>query len=40
MTALSFSKFRQKDFADLAYAEPYYGKEYYSPLPKAAGKNS
>jgi tRNA threonylcarbamoyladenosine biosynthesis protein TsaB len=40
MTALSFSKFRQKDFADLAYAEPYYGKEYYSPLLKAAGKNS
>ena len=40
MTALSFSKFKQKDFADLAYAEPYYGKEHYSPLPKAAGKNS
>lgn len=34
MTALSFQKFAERDFNDLAYAEPFYGKEFYSPAPK------
>jgi len=28
---LSFEQFTKKDFADLAYAEPFYVKEFYSP---------
>ena len=31
MVSLSVDKFRQKDFADLAYAEPLYLKEFYTP---------
>lgn len=31
MSALSFSAFNTKDFADLAYSEPEYGKAFYSP---------
>lgn len=34
MTALSFSRFGQNNFADLAYTEPYYGKEFYTPFVK------
>lgn len=34
MTTLVFNKLQQKSFADLAYAEPYYGKEFYSPSVK------
>lgn len=31
MVSLSENKFRQKEFADLAYAEPLYLKEFYTP---------
>ena len=31
MVALSAQKFEQKEFADLAYAEPFYLKEFYTP---------
>lgn len=31
---LSFEQFIKKDFADLAYAEPFYVKEFYSPVAK------
>lgn len=31
---LAQAKFEAKDFADLAYFEPYYLKEFYSPKPK------
>jgi tRNA threonylcarbamoyladenosine biosynthesis protein TsaB len=31
MAALSDEKFRQKQFADLAYTEPFYGKDFYLP---------
>ncbi len=31
---LSYEKFRQKEFADLAYVEPLYLKEFYSPSKK------
>ena len=31
MVSLSENKFRQKEFADLAYAEPIYLKEFYTP---------
>lgn len=34
LTTLSYSCFQQKQFADLAYCEPYYGKAFYSPTPK------
>ncbi|HEU4634264.1 MAG TPA: tRNA (adenosine(37)-N6)-threonylcarbamoyltransferase complex dimerization subunit type 1 TsaB [Flavisolibacter sp.] len=34
MMPLSFSEFRQNRFADLAYAEPFYGKDFYSPFVK------
>lgn len=34
LTTLSYSCFQQNKFADLAYCEPYYGKEFYSPAPK------
>lgn len=30
MASLSIKKFREKNFADLAYTEPFYGKEFYS----------
>ena len=36
MTPLSFSEFRQNKFADLAYAEPFYGKDFYTPFVKGA----
>lgn len=36
MIPLSFSEFRQNRFADLAYAEPFYGKDFYSPFVKAS----
>lgn len=36
MTGLSFEKWQQKDFADLAYAEPFYGKNFYSPAVKTS----
>jgi tRNA threonylcarbamoyladenosine biosynthesis protein TsaB len=31
MTVLSYQRFEQQAFADLAYSEPLYGKEFYSP---------
>ena len=31
---LSYHKFQKKEFADLAYAEPFYLKEFYSPTKK------
>lgn len=34
LTTLSYACFQQKQFANLAYSEPYYGKEFYSPTPK------
>jgi tRNA threonylcarbamoyladenosine biosynthesis protein TsaB len=34
MINLSYSYFSQGKFADIAYAEPFYGKEFYSPPPK------
>jgi tRNA threonylcarbamoyladenosine biosynthesis protein TsaB len=34
MTGLSFSQFEKKEFADLAYAEPYYGKAFYTTFVK------
>jgi tRNA threonylcarbamoyladenosine biosynthesis protein TsaB len=34
MVALSFQKYIKNDFADLAYSEPFYGKEFYSPALK------
>jgi len=34
MTGLSCSQFKKQEFADLAYAEPYYGKAFYSPFVK------
>lgn len=34
LTTLSYACFQQKQFADLAYCEPYYGKTFYSPTPK------
>lgn len=34
MASLSYQSFRKGEFADLAYSEPYYGKEFYSPAPK------
>jgi tRNA threonylcarbamoyladenosine biosynthesis protein TsaB len=36
MTPLSFSEFRENKFAGLAYAEPFYGKDFYSPFVKSA----
>jgi tRNA threonylcarbamoyladenosine biosynthesis protein TsaB len=32
MVLLSLEKFLNKDFEDLAYSEPHYGKEFYSPV--------
>ena len=34
MTGLSFSQFEKQEFADLAYAEPYYGKAFYTTFVK------
>lgn len=34
MAPLSKKKFALKQFADLAYSEPFYGKQFYSPPPK------
>jgi tRNA threonylcarbamoyladenosine biosynthesis protein TsaB len=31
LTGLGFSLFKLQQFADLAYAEPFYGKEFYTP---------
>ena len=31
MTGLAYEKMNKKDFANLAYSEPFYGKEFYSP---------
>ena len=31
MTGLAFEKMNNKEFASLAYSEPFYGKEFYSP---------
>lgn len=31
MAVLSHRKFTNKDFSDLAYAEPFYGKDFYAP---------
>jgi tRNA threonylcarbamoyladenosine biosynthesis protein TsaB len=39
MTSLSFKAFKNNDFADLAYAEPFYGKEFYTPAAKNRTKN-
>jgi tRNA threonylcarbamoyladenosine biosynthesis protein TsaB len=32
MIHLSYRKFAAKEYADLAYAEPFYGKEFYVPV--------
>ena len=34
LVPVSFQAFKKQEFADLAYAEPCYGKEFYSPAPK------
>ena len=34
MVTLSYQKYIKNDFADLAYTEPFYGKEFYSPALK------
>ncbi len=31
---LSFQHYQTRQFSDIAYSEPYYGKEFYSPEPK------
>jgi tRNA threonylcarbamoyladenosine biosynthesis protein TsaB len=36
LAQLSFGKFLQKDFSDLAYSEPLYVKEFYSAKPKTS----
>jgi tRNA threonylcarbamoyladenosine biosynthesis protein TsaB len=36
MTGLSYSQFKNKEFADLAYTEPYYGKAFYTTFVKAS----
>jgi tRNA threonylcarbamoyladenosine biosynthesis protein TsaB len=36
MTALSFSLFKQNKFSDLAYKEPFYGKDFYTPSVKGS----
>ncbi len=38
MAEISEEKFRGKDFLDLAYAEPFYIKAFYSPVSSLAGK--
>ncbi len=34
MVQLSLDKFNKKDFANLAYSSPFYGKEFYTTTPK------
>lgn len=34
MVLLSLEKFEQRQFSDLAYAEPWYGKDFHSPISK------
>ena len=34
MVTLNYQKYIKNDFADLAYTEPFYGKEFYSPALK------
>lgn len=34
MVPLSWEAFQHQQFADLAYTEPFYGKDFYSPSPK------
>jgi tRNA threonylcarbamoyladenosine biosynthesis protein TsaB len=34
LVPLAIEAFEQKNFTDLAYSEPFYGKEFYSPAPK------
>jgi tRNA threonylcarbamoyladenosine biosynthesis protein TsaB len=34
MTSISYQKLRSEDFVDLAYSEPFYGKQFYSPPAK------
>lgn len=34
MVKLAFQKLKEQAFADLAYAEPFYGKEFYTPFIK------
>jgi tRNA threonylcarbamoyladenosine biosynthesis protein TsaB len=34
MIELSLNKWKNKELANLAYSEPFYGKEFYSPPPK------
>jgi tRNA threonylcarbamoyladenosine biosynthesis protein TsaB len=34
MVLLSAKKFFLREFADLAYSEPYYGKDFHSPISK------
>jgi tRNA threonylcarbamoyladenosine biosynthesis protein TsaB len=34
MVNLSAQKFDTRQFSDLAYCEPFYGKDFYSPIPK------
>jgi tRNA threonylcarbamoyladenosine biosynthesis protein TsaB len=34
MVQLSFQRLKEQAFADLAYAEPFYGKEFYTPFIK------
>ena len=34
MSALSYQKFLNKEHADLAYSEPFYGKEFFTPVKK------
>ncbi|HVF95856.1 MAG TPA: tRNA (adenosine(37)-N6)-threonylcarbamoyltransferase complex dimerization subunit type 1 TsaB [Flavisolibacter sp.] len=34
MVGLSASKFEKKEFSNLAYEEPFYGKDFYSPIYK------
>jgi tRNA threonylcarbamoyladenosine biosynthesis protein TsaB len=34
MVALAENAFKQRDFADLAYSEPFYLKEFFSPEPR------
>jgi tRNA threonylcarbamoyladenosine biosynthesis protein TsaB len=34
MVQLSFQRLKEQAFADLAYAEPFYGKEFYTPFVK------
>lgn len=34
LVPLAIEAYERKNFTDLAYSEPYYGKEFYSPAPK------